>query len=150
MPPRAFPLTHRRGGSYRLSGKFTWRVVLFDACEASFRLLVAFRGDIQSYEAVLGLIDGSDTKVIASYEFHATHDGWHLHANCDSIDRLGAGFRKSGQEKRIPMGRQFHRRTTFDIDEGNALAVASKIFGLPDEPLGRGPGTEADQLELLP
>lgn len=146
MPPRAFPLSRRRGGSYRLSYKYTWRVVLFDAVGASFRLLLAFRTDIQQFEAILGLIDESDTKVIASYEFHGSHPGWHLHANCDSIESLGAGFRKSGQEKRLPKYRQVHRRLNFDINEGNALAIVSKIFQLPQEsPAVEGNGP---QLEL--
>lgn len=133
MPPSAFPLSRRRSGSYRLSGKFTWRVVIFSADGKDFRLLVAFRKDLSQYEAILGLVEGNDTKVLASYEFHGSHVGWHIHANCDSIDRISPGIKKSGREIRLPRPRTHHRRKSFDIDEDNALDVAAVVFGLPTE-----------------
>lgn len=134
MPASAFPLTRRRGGAYRLSSKFTWRVVKFSISEDQFRLLVAFRNDICSYEAVLGKIEGKDTKVLASYEFHGSHPGWHVHANCDSIDEISLGFRKSGREFRLPSARSQHRRNEFDVNEGNALEIATSLFGITGLP----------------
>lgn len=75
--------------------------------------------------------------MLASYEFHGSHRGWHLHANCDSIDEISLGFRKSGREVRLPRARAFHRRAEFGVkNEGNALEVATNIFnisGLPVE-----------------
>lgn len=124
-----------------MGSNYTWRVVLFDALGEKFRLLIAFRTDLNQYEALLGLVEGSDTKAIASYEFHGTHDGWHIHANCDSFDRLKPGIKVSGREIRLPKAKARHRRSSFDVNDNNALDKAREIFGLPGQP--------AEQWELI-
>jgi hypothetical protein len=132
MPPSAYPMSKKRGGAYRLGAKFTWRVILFSALSRDFRLLIGYRTDLQQYEATLGMIDGADTKVLASYEFHGTHAGWHVHAICGDVADIGIGFQRHPGQRRIPNAKSRHNDTVFDLDEAAALDRAVARFRLPD------------------
>jgi hypothetical protein len=39
----------------------------------------------------LAIEDDRDMTVLASYEFHGTHPGWHLLATCDEIATVPSG-----------------------------------------------------------
>ena len=87
----AFPLSKRRQRFYRLGAAYRWRIVRFTAEGFTFRLLVAFNIAKEQYRAVLGLEHERDMSVLASYEFHGTHPGWHLHGSCGDIEIIPQG-----------------------------------------------------------
>lgn len=84
MPRTAFPLSKARSRFFRLSA-FRWRVIVFSAVDQSFRLLIAYRTDKEQYRAVLAMEQERDMTVLASYEFHGTHPGWHVVATCEEV-----------------------------------------------------------------
>jgi len=119
-----FPVS--KGHSFRVRSSYNWRIVTFECLGNQFRLLVFYRNDKQEYEAWLGMVDGSDTKVLARLEFHATHPGWHLHTNCETNDtpsgRIGGNVHRS---------RLTSRRSDFGvIDDAKALLIATEAFGV--------------------
>ena len=85
MPRTAFPLSKSATKAYRL-GNRNWRVVTFDACSSNCRLLINYSYALGQYQALLGVQDGGDMKVVAALELHPTHGGWHVHTSCDSDD----------------------------------------------------------------
>src|SRR6266851_5199311 len=91
MTAAVFPLSRRRGRSFRLGSAYRWRLIRFEAEGAAFRLLVAFSLEKQQYRATLALEGDRDMSVIASYDFHGTHPGWHLTAACGDIDAIPFG-----------------------------------------------------------
>lgn len=130
MPRSAFCLSKSRDRSYRL-GAFRWRIVCFQALGHAFRLLVAYRIDKEQYRAVLAVETERDLTVIAQYEFHGTHPGWHILATCEEITDAPAGVMRHPWQRRIPGARKFSRRTTFGIvDDNQALSVAADRFRL--------------------
>jgi len=134
MPPAAFPLSKRRGRSYRLGSSYRWRVITFSALGAKYRLLIAFNLIKEQYRATLAYDQDRDMSVIASYEFHGTHPGWHLHSACGDISAIPLGTMRGPWQKRIPQPRTPHRRHVFGVsDEVIALEVAAKFFRLHKE-----------------
>ena len=83
MPRSAFPLSKSKGKAYKL-GNRRWRAIVFTANGALCRLLVSYSYDLWQYQALLGIDDGGDTKLLARLEHHPTHGGWHAHVTCDS------------------------------------------------------------------
>lgn len=79
MPKSAFPLS--KSSSFRIRAAYRWRIIKFICLDEQYRLLVAYRTDIERFCAYLGRADGGDLCVVARYEFHGT-EGWHVHANC--------------------------------------------------------------------
>lgn len=72
--------------------------------------------------------------VIASYEFHGTHPGWHLHAACGDLESIPLGSMRGHWQKRLPLPRKVHRRTDFGVtDDATALDVAARFFRLHKE-----------------
>ncbi len=130
MTTGAFPLSRSKGRSYRLRAAYEWRVIRFQALGKDFRLLIAFNLEKEQYFAVLGLDDGRDTRVLASYEFHGTHPGWHVTAACGPIEDIPSGIRVGPWQRRIPEARTKHRRITFGVTKENAVEVAGKFFRL--------------------
>jgi hypothetical protein len=131
MPSNAFPLSRRRGHSFRLGAAYRWRVVRFEACGARFRLLLAFSLLKQQYPATLALESDQDMSVLASYEFHGTHPGWHLLATCDDVSTVPQGVMIGPWQRRIPRARARHRRLDFCIgNDDTALDVAARFFRL--------------------
>jgi hypothetical protein len=109
---------------------YRWRVVRFTACQESFRLLIVYRVDKEQYRAILALEHARDMSVLAQYEFHGTHPGWHLLASCETDDSAAGCMRHPGQ-RRMPQNRAFHRNTTFGVkNDGQALARAEYFFRL--------------------
>ena len=125
----AFHLSKSRDRAYRLSS-YRCRIVRFGALGADFRLLIAYRLDKEQYRAILAVEAARDMNVLAQYEFHGTHPGWHLLASCDSDESRPGTMRFPGQ-RRIPRSRAIHRQVRFDIkSDEQALEKAAKLFRL--------------------
>ena len=130
MPQSAFPLSRSKSRFYRL-GAYRWRVVRFTAVDRDFRLLIAYHADKEQYRAVLASDRGRDLAVIAQYEFHGTHPGWHVLASCDDLPEVPVGIMRHPWQVRFPKPRGFHRGSAFGIsNEGHALERAAKFFRL--------------------
>jgi hypothetical protein len=128
MPRTAFLLSHRRSRSYRL-GSYRWRVLQFDALGSSFRLLVAYHFAKEQYRAVLAVERDRDMAVLAQYEFHGTHPGWHVLATCGDIASAYEGVMRYPGQRRLPKARSSHRRQDFGITNDNyALTKAARFF----------------------
>lgn len=132
MPRSAFPLSMSRQNFYRL-GAYRWKVVRFGALGETFRLLIALHEPKEQFRAMLGMDVGSDTRFIASIEFHGTHPGWHALLACDPVDTLPIGIKTGPWQTRVPAARSHHRRTAFAITERTATAKAGSFFGLVAE-----------------
>ena len=131
MPPGAFPLSRRRSRSFRLGAAYRWRIVLFDAVGRKFRLLIAYNAAKEQYVAVLAEERERDNAVIASYEFHGTHAGWHLLSACGPVEACPEGVMRGPWQKRFPPARDFHRRTHYGVSSDEAaVAVAARFFRL--------------------
>jgi hypothetical protein len=99
----------------------------------TFRLLTVFQGDREEFLAWLSTQEDEGLRVIARYEFHGTHPGWHCHAaSCD--------------HEEIPIGdprpRLFERIPSTDEDQGfihsepEALAKSFGFFHVIATPEG--------------
>ena len=131
MPASVFPLSRRRQNSFRLGTAYRWRVVRFEACGHRFRLLLAFSLEKEQYRATLALEFDRDMSVIASYEYHGTHPGWHVLATCDEITTIPAGVMIGPWQRRMPKARASHRSVDFGVkDDETALEVAARFFRL--------------------
>ena len=131
MSASVFPLSKRRQSSFRLGTAYRWRLVRFEACGYRFRLLLAFSLLKEQYRATLALEGDRDLTVLASYEFHGTHPGWHLLATCDDIKDVRPGVMIGPWQRRFPRARVRHRSVEFGIkDDDTALNVAAKFFRL--------------------
>jgi hypothetical protein len=131
MPAPVFPLSRRRGRSYRLGSAYRWRLVRFDALGYTFRLLLAFSLEKQQYRATLALDLDRDMSVIASYEFHGTHPGWHVTAACGDITAVPLGIMVGPWQRRMPKARGVHRNVDFTVaDDNSAFETAAKFFRL--------------------
>ena len=131
MPADAFPLSRRRRQSFRLGTAYRWRVIRFRACARQFRLLVAFSAVKEQYRATLALEEERDMKVLASFEFHGTHPGWHVLATCEDSETVPQGVMIGPWQRRIPKARTKHRRTEFRArDDVTALDIAARFFCL--------------------
>lgn len=130
MPASAFPLSRSGKKSYRLGGSWEWTVVKFESGDEMYRLLIGINLAKEQYQATLGQENDGDMKVLASYEFHGTHPGWHVHSVCGDISNVPVGRYKGDWKKRIPKGRKFHRKQGFGVKKENALSIAYEFFGL--------------------
>lgn len=148
MPPSAFPMSKGPKRSYRLGSAFRWRIVKFTALGQSFRLLIAYRDDIEEYRSILGMDVGGDTRLVAEICFHGTHPGWHAHADCGDVRNMPIGIQRWPERKRRPRGRAFHRSTTYvtalsKMNDAHALEIAASRYNLhkkPDDLFGRAQG----------
>src|SRR3546814_530908 len=76
--PRAdFPLSRARSKDYKYSSAYDWCVIRFRALGADCRVRVLLREGREIYYATLGVVEGGDTKILCSYEYHGTEPGWH-------------------------------------------------------------------------
>jgi hypothetical protein len=92
--------------------------------------LIVYRIDKEQYRAILALEHERDMSVLAQYEFHGTHPGWHLLVSCD-IDDCVAGCMRHPAQRRMPENRSVHRNIKFDVkNDDQALAKAERLFRL--------------------
>lgn len=130
MPRNAFPLSRSKNRFYRL-GSHRWRIVRFSALNSEFRVLIAYHLAKQQFQAVLALERDSEMSVLAQYEFHGTHPGWHVLASCQDVNEVPAGVMRSPWQLRLPKARRFHRSVDFDItNDDRALNRAAVFFKL--------------------
>lgn len=131
MGATVFPLSRRRGHSFRLGLAWRWRLVRFTAGGMTCRLLLAFSLAKEQYRATLACEVGQDLAVLASFEYHGTHPGWHVLAACGTIAEVPPGVMIGPWQRRIPRARARHRQTGFGVsDDHTALEAASRFFGL--------------------
>jgi hypothetical protein len=72
-----------------------------------------------------------DLSVLASFEYHGTHPGWHLLATCDDIKSVPPGIMIGPWQRRLPKARAKHRSVDFRVrDDDTALDVAARFFRL--------------------
>jgi hypothetical protein len=128
MPRTAFPLSKSKAKAYRL-GNRRWRALSFTADGNLFRLLVSYSYDLGQFQAMLGMDDGGDTKLLARLERHPTHAGWHMHVTCDSDD-APPGI-KAGPWVRCLHGK-LQRKYKRDVPQTDAAAfqMAVSVFRL--------------------
>lgn len=124
MPRTAFPLSKSGGRAYRL-GNRRWRVIAFEACGLSCRILINYSHMLSQYQAMLGVDVGGDTKVLAALEHHATHKAWHVHTCCQPIKDVPAGIKRGPWVKSLNGSGGKHRITvpaTDDVAFGRAVS----------------------------
>lgn len=147
--PSKFPLWKPKG--VRLGSAFRWRIVEFWLNDGSGtkrvgRMLVAFRRDKQEYLAYVGVDEliGGGTLVLARLEFHGTHDGLHVHSTCEPPEAACVGRMNHGSMRRLPNGGKYHRRSSFVIDDDEAIRIAAEFFNFK----GLTPSNDQGKLEF--
>lgn len=130
VPRKEFPLSKHKKSVYSLGPSYRWRVCKFSIGDNNFRVWIMFRQDLEKYAAWLGQEHDSDMVVLARYEFHGNHPGWHTHAVCGNEDEIIPGRSNTPLHVRIPMTRSQHRRLQFHVTEENGADIASKAFKL--------------------
>lgn len=128
MPNTAFPLSK---GPLNVSARYRWRCIHFTAVGGTYRLLVFYRLDLQKCNMYLGRYDGKNMTLIARFEWHGTHEGWHFHVPKDCDDAGLVAGRTGGCDKRLPQSFERHRRTTFGVtSDESAYMLALNTFRL--------------------
>lgn len=124
-PKTAFPV------KFRVRPKHRWKIIRFSCLDKTYKLLILYRIDKEIYFAWLAVELSKEVAIVAKYEYHATHPGWHMHVieRC-KIEYAQAG-RTGGFPLRFPRGKAFHRRADFGIQtDDEAQAKAVDAFGL--------------------
>jgi hypothetical protein len=104
-----FSLKKGKPRGYMLRASWRWRIVKFGALDQSFRLLIAYRPDLDEFQALLGMDDNGDTKILVDLAYHGTHPGWHAHSWCEPLERASSGAMRYPGQRRIPGGQKPHR-----------------------------------------
>jgi hypothetical protein len=131
MSKTVFPLGRSGKGAIRLGAAFQWGVITFSAFGRSFRVLVGVDHAKEEYYAYLGEIHGGDTRMLASYEFHSTHGGWHVHAGCGDISAIPVGRYMGPWKRKLPKDWKACRQLDFGITSNDdALDKACEQFGI--------------------
>lgn len=135
MPTNAYPLARRTG--IVLGRGWHWRVDTLDAKGTALQLLTAFYPPKEEFRSWLGWRrhDGL-VVIIARYEFHGTHPGWHCHCACCDVADIEPAQPLHRQFIRLPKAESRHRRNEFDITEGSALAQAFRFYRVTGTPEG--------------
>jgi hypothetical protein len=129
MPSTAFALTKR--ASFSLGRGWHWRVDLVATDGFSLRLLTAFHGDREEFLAWLAIQEDDGLRIVARYEFHGTHPGWHYHtAECDHEEL------PVGDPRPRAFGRAVNGGEDFGIREPGALAKSFNFFNVTGSPEG--------------
>ena len=126
MPKSAFPLSRTR--SFQLGKKWRWRVDLLDIDQGEARLLTALDAGTERFLAWLSVRRGDEYAIIARYEFHGDHPGWHVHSQCGLVSGLTAAQVKPYGTRRLPTANRRHRRIGYDITEAGAVAASFRVF----------------------
>ncbi|QIG70446.1 hypothetical protein EVB88_062 [Rhizobium phage RHph_N28_2] len=130
---RDFPL---RRSSYPLTRRWRWQVISFRADGRRFRILAAYHTLVPEYFAILAEDVGNDSRIVARWEFHQSHAGWHIHSCCSKLDDITVGVVHPLGVKRIPAAKNSHRRglfvkAGFVIDDTMATAIACHRYKVP-------------------
>jgi hypothetical protein len=130
MPKSLFPLGKSGKHYLNFRGGYEWCSVDFSCQSFSYRLLIAVDLAKESFYAHLGMLFEKDTRMLASYEYHATHRGWHVHAGCGSVEAIPVGRYMGSWKRRLKS-----RRVEWNVTKANALEVACKAFGIIPPPM---------------
>lgn len=133
MPRTAFPLSKSGGKAYRL-GNRRWRVVTFEVRGTGFRLLVNYSAELGQFQAMLGMLVGPDTKVIAQYEKHPTHKGWHTHAACGDLSEVPPGIKRGPWLRDLEKPQREGDPDPSTFTDEAAFRLARKLFRLDNVP----------------
>lgn len=126
MPSGAFPLSKQR--KFRVGASHRWRIAKFLCGATEYRLLVTYRPQLEDYRCYLGRYKAGDTCLVARFEYHGTHPGWHLHADCEGGKEV---FGLSSVGHRLPRVGQHHRNAVFGVEsDEKAFFAAAEKFGL--------------------
>lgn len=130
MGKGAFPLS----GMPLLGRGWHWRVDVLDGGGIRMTLYTAFHPDYAEFRSWLAVEREGDYVVIARYENHGNHPGWHCHAPCCDISEIDAGQPVARESMRFPGGNSEHRKERhMGIDvaafsETDALSAAFRFF----------------------
>lgn len=130
---RDFPI---RRTSYPLTRRWRWQMISFRVEGRRFRILAAYHSLVPEYRAVLAEEVNGDSRLIAQWEYHQSHPGWHIHSCCSELDELAVGVMRPPGIKRLPLAKNSHRRALFinpgfAIDDSVATAIACQRYRIP-------------------
>ncbi|MER8487165.1 hypothetical protein NKI51_02285 [Mesorhizobium australicum] len=135
LKTKDFPLSKKRGKGYPLTRRWRWQIITFTAQGRNYRVLVAYHALVPEFIVTLGEEVGGDCRVLARWEFHANHGGWHVHTVCGDTDSLSVGIVKPAGTRRIPESRSYHRHMKM-LKDGHAMseevatAIACSLVGM--------------------
>lgn len=136
MATTAFPLSRR--GSIVLGRGWHWRVDVLHAEGSSvpLQLLTAFNPRIEEFRSLLGWPNDGLLVIVARFEYHGTHPGWHCHSACCDIAEIAPAQPMHRQFIRVPKAESVHRKMTFDLTEATALVAAFRFYRITGKPEG--------------
>jgi len=139
LKAKDFPLNRKRGKAYPITKRYRWQVITFSALGHNFRVLVAYHTLAPEFITTLAEEVGGDCRVLARWEFHGSHGGWHVHTVCGDTDGLSVGIIKPFGTKRIPDKASYHRHTKMlndghGMDDVTASAVACSLVRIGHQP----------------
>lgn len=127
MPKSAFSLS--KNNSFRLGAGWDWCIHHVAHSSNNLRLLIAFHAGKNEYLAWLAIDTGKDLGLIARLEYHATHDGWHVHLKPSDLNDLAYGVVKQSGERRILCNSTSEPVT----GKPKATALAFRMFNIQHE-----------------
>ncbi|NMG38982.1 hypothetical protein GRZ55_06990 [Chelativorans sp. ZYF759] len=139
LKAKDFSLSRKRGKPFPLTRRWRWQIITFAGQGRSYRLMVAYHTLVPEFIVALGEDVSSDCRILARWEFHASHPGWHVHSVCGDTDGLSVGIVKPLGTKRIPAARSYHRHKKM-LNDGHAMsdtvatAIACSLVGIPHQP----------------
>lgn len=114
-----------------------WRVDALEANGAPLLLLTAFYPPKEEYRAWLAWEPGEGLLVmLARLEFHGSHPGWHCHSACRDAHDITPGQPLHREFIRLPAADAKHRKETYSVTEGSALAAAFRFYRVTGTPKG--------------
>jgi hypothetical protein len=132
MPKSLFPLGKSGKHFLNFRGAYDWYSFRFSALGNEFRVLIAVNFGKCDYYAHLGIVHPSDTQMLMSFEYHASHAGWHIHSGCGDIALIPVGRYKGQWKRRIPKDFTRSRQTAWDLSSKEAaLEKACTAFNIP-------------------
>ena len=105
--------------------------------EHRFKLLTAFNRHVEEFRGWLAVDFERNAILLARYEFHGHHPGWHCHAPCGDVEAGDAGALRTRDCRRLPGGMGFHKEQEFDTTSvERALARSFNFFRVRGEDAG--------------
>jgi len=129
MPKGAYPLS--KNNSVRLGTGWEYCIHKLSGPNA-MSLLIAFHPGKREYLAWLALEHGNDQAILARFEHHSSHDGWHVHLKADDMTKLSWGVVKQPNEKRVICKGQ----PDAAVGKAEAEALAFRVFNVEPETWG--------------
>ena len=129
VPRTAFPLSKVGNKGYRI-GNRRWRSLRLEVAGVECRVLITYSWSLSQYQALFGIDQSGDTKVVASLEYHpAHHDGWHAHLCCDALASIPAGVKRGPWIKRLSGSGKAYQ-SQFPSSDRDAFNMAARFFKL--------------------